>query len=171
MLLLLLLLQRHKHPNNGKILADTEPTQVVLANSTIVTASPDTNHDLYWALRGGGNNFGIVTCFTIKTFEQGPVFQAAVSYAPNETENVLDNAYDLWVDPELSSDLDMGFDLYYRFNSSSRQFALSGMQRYGKAVTNASVFRAIDEVPSLSRAARVDAMSNLASEPPLGVKR
>ena len=168
---LLLPLQQFKHTSNGNPLADTMRRQVVLANSTIITASPDANSDLYWALRGGGNNFGIITCFTIRTFEQGPVFQAAVSYAPNETETVLDHAYGLWADPELSSDLDMGFDLYYRFNSSSRQFAISGTQRYGQAVTNASVFQAIDKVPSLSRASRVDTMSNLASEPPLGVTR
>lgn len=143
----------------------------MLANSTIVTAAVDTNPNLYWALRGGGNNFGIVTSFTIRTFPQGPVFQATVSYAPNQTETVLDNAYNLWADPELSSDLDIGFDLYYRFNSTSREFALSGTQRYAKPITNASVFQAIDSVPSVSRMSRVGTMSNLASEPALGVTR
>lgn len=32
-----------------------------------MTASPDQNSDLYWALRGGGNNFGIVVNFTLET--------------------------------------------------------------------------------------------------------
>jgi len=156
---------------NGKHGFNTKQQQVVLANSTVVTACVDTHPDLYWALRGGGNNFGIVTSFTIRTFAQGPVYQSTVSYAPNQTETVLDHAYDLWADPKLSSDLDMGFDLYYRFNSTDRQFALSGTQRYGKPIANASVFQAIDSVPSISRLARIDTMSNLASEPPLGVTR
>ncbi|KAL5114005.1 hypothetical protein ACEQ8H_008110 [Pleosporales sp. CAS-2024a] len=45
--------------------------EVVLACGTIVTASPTSNPDLYWALRGGGNNFGIVTKFHLETFPHG----------------------------------------------------------------------------------------------------
>jgi len=37
--------------------------EVVLASGLIVVASPTKNWDLYWALRGGGNNFGLVTNF------------------------------------------------------------------------------------------------------------
>ncbi|OAP58825.1 hypothetical protein AYL99_06122 [Fonsecaea erecta] len=36
---------------------------VILASGVQVTASPTTNSDLYWSLRGGGNNFGIVVNF------------------------------------------------------------------------------------------------------------
>ena len=44
--------------------------EVILANSTIVHASEHDNSDLFWALRGGGNNFGIVTNVMLQTFEQ-----------------------------------------------------------------------------------------------------
>ena len=42
---------------------------VVLANSTVVTASSSQNADLFWALRGAGSSIGIVTEFKFATFE------------------------------------------------------------------------------------------------------
>jgi hypothetical protein len=48
--------------------------EVVTASGLIVTASAKQLPDLYWALRGGGNNFGIVTNFNLETFPQGPMW-------------------------------------------------------------------------------------------------
>ena len=39
---------------------------VVLADGTLVTADSDHNADLFWALRGGGGNFGVVTSLTLQ---------------------------------------------------------------------------------------------------------
>ena len=39
---------------------------VVLGNGTQVVANSTSNPDLFWALKGGANNFGVVTKFTIK---------------------------------------------------------------------------------------------------------
>jgi FAD/FMN-containing dehydrogenase len=44
--------------------------KVVLANGTIVTASPKSNPDLFWAIRGGGGGtYGIVTEATVRLYE------------------------------------------------------------------------------------------------------
>ncbi|KAI9752324.1 MAG: hypothetical protein M4579_005667 [Chaenotheca gracillima] len=46
--------------------------EVVLANSSIVNVTEFSHPDLFWALRGGGNNFGIVTRVLIEVFPQPP---------------------------------------------------------------------------------------------------
>jgi FAD/FMN-containing dehydrogenase len=56
--------------------------QVVTAAGQTVRASADENEDLFFALRGGGGNFGVVTEFTFKLHEVGPLVYAGVLAYP-----------------------------------------------------------------------------------------
>lgn len=136
-------------------------TQVVLANGTICTVSETQNADLYFALRGGGNNFAIVTAFTIRTFDQGPVFVSSTSYSANQSSQVLEKVYDLFTDKDLTSDKEMAYDLSYTYISQEDNFILGGSQRYGKPVRSPRVFQAIDEIPTLSRNTQTGFMSQM----------
>ncbi|KAJ5655905.1 FAD-binding domain-containing protein [Penicillium longicatenatum] len=133
--------------------------EVVLANGTITNASAIHNLNLYFTLHSGGNNFGIVTAFTIRSFSQGPGYTSMTPYATNQSNQVLDKVYDLYTDTQLTSDKEMGYDLYYIYNSRGDEFTLSGTQRYGKPVRNPSVFRDIDRIPTLSRSTNISPMS------------
>jgi hypothetical protein len=48
--------------------------QVALANGSLTIASESSNSDLYRAMRGGGNSFGVVTRFDLDVFQQGPMW-------------------------------------------------------------------------------------------------
>jgi FAD/FMN-containing dehydrogenase len=64
--------------------------QVVGADGQARTASADVNPELYWAIRGGGGNLGIVTSFTFRLHPVGPtVAFAGVFYPLSDAATVL----------------------------------------------------------------------------------
>jgi hypothetical protein len=58
--------------------------RVVTADGRLVVASAAENPDLFWALRGGGGNFGIVTEFTFRLMELGPTVRGGLRFYPIE---------------------------------------------------------------------------------------
>ena len=58
--------------------------EVVLADATVVEASEDEHPDLFWAIRGGGGNFGIVTRFDFQLHDVGPEVATAQIFYPFE---------------------------------------------------------------------------------------
>jgi hypothetical protein len=63
--------------------------QVVLADGQQVTASADENGELYWALRGGGGNFGVVTEFTFRAHPVSDVVGGPTFWAIEQTDELL----------------------------------------------------------------------------------
>jgi hypothetical protein len=53
---------------------NVESYEVVTASGIILTVTPTSFADLYWALRGGGNNFGLVTNFKLRTLPLGKMW-------------------------------------------------------------------------------------------------
>jgi len=63
--------------------------EVVLADGSVVRASKDENPELFWGIRGGGGNFGIVTEFEIKLHKIGPmIYGGLLGCAPERAPEI-----------------------------------------------------------------------------------
>ena len=79
------LMRKHGLAADNLVAAD-----VVTADGQFVHASADENPELFWGLRGGGGNFGVVTSFEFQLHEVGPtVLSGLVFYPAEEAEQVL----------------------------------------------------------------------------------
>lgn len=65
--------------------------EIVTADGHIRRCSRDTEEDLFWALRGGGGNFGVVTEFVFRLHEVGPeITGGIIAWSADDAEGVLD---------------------------------------------------------------------------------
>jgi len=72
--------------------------ELVTAGGRIVRASAGENTDLFWGLRGGGGNFGIVTSFEFRLHPVGPVVTAGPIFFRNEDARDLMHLYRDWIE-------------------------------------------------------------------------
>jgi FAD/FMN-containing dehydrogenase len=62
---------------------------VVTADGRLLTASEEENEDLFWRIRGGGGNFGVVTSFEYRLHPVGPVLAGGLRYPAAKARDVL----------------------------------------------------------------------------------
>ena len=62
---------------------------LVLADGSFVTASADENEDLYWAIRGGGGNFGVVTSFLFRSHPISTVYAGPMLWELEQATEVM----------------------------------------------------------------------------------
>ena len=62
---------------------------VVLADGRVVTASPSQHPDLFWALQGGGGNFGVVTSFLFKAYPVSTVYAGPIFWEATHAKAVM----------------------------------------------------------------------------------
>ena len=74
----------------GWAVDNLEEVEIVTADGEIRAARLDENADLFWAVRGGGGNFGVVTRFTFRLHEVGPtVYGGLVAWPFERADEIL----------------------------------------------------------------------------------
>lgn len=74
----------------GWTVDNLEEVEIVTADGEVRTASRDLNPDLFWALRGGGGNFGVVTRFTYRLHQVGPMITAGlIAWSADRADEIL----------------------------------------------------------------------------------
>ena len=75
----------------GWTVDDLEEVEIVTADGTLRRCSRTANTDLFWALRGGGGNFGVVTEFVYRLHAIGPeVMAGLIAWPASQADSVLD---------------------------------------------------------------------------------
>jgi len=73
----------------GMVADNLLSAQVVTADGNLITASPTENADLFWGLRGGGGNFGVVVSLEYRLYPITNVLSGLLLYPLNQAKEVL----------------------------------------------------------------------------------
>ncbi len=76
-------------PKYGATCDNVQSAQVVTVDGRQVEASHNSNPDLFWAIRGGGGNFGVVTEFEYRLYPVATLLEGALVYPPGHVAELL----------------------------------------------------------------------------------
>src|SRR5215469_14454819 len=84
--------------------------ELIDADGKFLRASPDENPDLFWAIRGGGGNFGIATSFEYRLHQVGQVLSGTLLYPVSDTRDVLTflDEFMMMIPDEMDICIDIG---------------------------------------------------------------
>ena len=122
--------------------------EVVLANSSIVQANKDTNPDLFWALKGGSSNFGIVTRFDCRTFPVNSLYGGTTIYKSEFLNEYLDAIASYAVPGGGSDDVRGSINPTLQLNVSSGTFTINSLSSHIGSDPNPAAFANFTNIPA-----------------------
>jgi FAD/FMN-containing dehydrogenase len=140
--------------------------QVVFADGSIHDVSYASPYsDLYYALRGGGNNFGIVTRFDLVTFPQGDLWAGSETFIySNETAAAINNAF-YWLGINAPSDPYAQVIIAYAYVQSADLYVIASDLQYSKPVANPPILQNFTAVPgAIADTLRITNLTDLTVE-------
>lgn len=115
--------------------------KVVFADGSIHDVSYSTYPDLFYALRGGGNNFGIVTRFDMVTYSQGLMWGGSLTYLYTPTIAAEVNAAFSNLNVNNADDPYAQAILAYTYYQPYDAYLISSQFTYGKPVVNPPILQ------------------------------
>ncbi|KAK7754346.1 hypothetical protein SLS62_003639 [Diatrype stigma] len=122
---------------------------VVLGNGTQVVASATENPDLFWALKGGANNFGIVTKFVMQAYKIPQISTTIQAFDEASIEKFIEAAGEMAINSDAEVGAGSVLSISYNATTDSLSASLLGVQEGNESPP--SRFAAFDAVPSISR--------------------
>ncbi len=102
--------------------------QIVTADGKLRTASASENTDLFWAVRGGGGNFGVVTSFTYRMHKLDPeILSGVMVYAMDDAKDMFNRYFDYSLDAPRELSMSAAMSL----KPSGEPFLMAGFQYMG----------------------------------------
>ncbi|KAL8770875.1 MAG: hypothetical protein Q9209_003526 [Squamulea sp. 1 TL-2023] len=150
-------------PRYGFVCDQVVNFEIVLANGTAVNANSKCNTDLWFALKGGSNNFGVVTRFDLKSFPLGKIWGGSI-YNPIDS---LPAQIQAFVDLNNASNFDTNAAVIntYGYTSQSRSWAVANILVYTKSDINPQVLRPFTDIkPQLANTMRLTNLSDITLE-------
>ncbi|KAI9048410.1 hypothetical protein LZ554_007246 [Drepanopeziza brunnea f. sp. 'monogermtubi'] len=134
--------------------------ELVTGDGKIINANASSNADLFQGLKGGGNNFGVVTRYDLKTFEFGEMWGGFRIY----TNATQDQQIDAFVNFTNNVQADPNANLinFSAYGSTSRLHTNWNVIHYTKPVVDPPIYAEFDRIPGkLADSTRIAKVSNL----------
>lgn len=131
----------------------------MLADGSIRNVSNTSYPDLFFALRGGGNNFGIVTRFDVNTFPHGPMLGGMQYYDWNYKSDLL-NAF-VEFNINVPTDPYGALILTFGYAQAQNVYGAATDLEYGKPVLNPPILENFTSIPHLSSTLAITNLSQL----------
>lgn len=150
-------------PRYGFVCDQVVNYEIVLANGTAVDANAENNPDLWFALKGGSNNFGVVTRFDLKTFPQGKLWGGTIC----NSIDTLPAQIQAFVDLNCASNYDTNVAIIntYAFARRIGLWTVANLLVYTKREVNPQVLRPFTDIkPQLANTMRLTNLSDLTTE-------
>ncbi|KAK5170588.1 uncharacterized protein LTR77_005177 [Saxophila tyrrhenica] len=136
--------------------------QVVVADGRVLEVDRESYPDLYWALRGGGNNFGVVTRFDFETFPQGDMWGGSVMTGPDSLDRVLDAFHDFAYTG--GDDMDAYSFSAFCWYQEHKMFIASTALVYAQPVENPAIFENYTKLESMHSTLKIRDMVSMSDE-------
>ncbi|KAK8074611.1 oxidoreductase FAD-binding protein [Apiospora hydei] len=152
----------HFSPRYGFVCDTVDTFEVVLASGQTVNANAESNSDLWRALRGGSNNFGIVTAFTLQSFAQPDYWGGSIISDSSHIDELFQAFESFTGSPDYDPYATNILNLIWQPATDSWMTLQS--PSYTKRQANPPVLRNFSSVPSLVNTMRISNSTDFANE-------